>query len=59
MEDNTSAKTFVRKPTKQGNSIIVAIAPPLVRRLAIDNTLYFEEFVNEEGLLILKPRRLQ
>lgn len=54
----SDAKSLIRKAYTIGNkSIVVAIAPPLVRKFEIDEATFFEEVETAEGIL-LKPRRL-
>lgn len=51
------AQNPIRRVHNVGNSMLVAIAPPLVKKLNIDEGTFFEEKETAEGILLV-PRRL-
>jgi hypothetical protein len=44
--------------TFSDKSHVVGIAPAIVRKLHLDEGVYFEEKVTEDGCILLQPRRL-
>jgi hypothetical protein len=61
MENNQelSDRRIIRKLwTFSDKSHVVAIAPAIVKKLHLDEGVYFEEKVTEDGCILLQPRRL-
>jgi hypothetical protein len=57
--EELSNRKIIRKLwTFSDQSHVVAIAPAIMKKLHLDEEVYFEEKVTEDGCILLQPRRL-